>query len=83
MILSGQAKFFPKLGPRAPSWVFFCLFVFETGSYSVAQAGLQLKILLSQSPRCWDYRVHHHALLLPEPKWKEAPGANPLFCEGP
>jgi hypothetical protein len=30
-------------------------------SHYVAQDGLKLKILLPQPPRCWDYRVSHHA----------------------
>jgi hypothetical protein len=34
----------------------FCLFVFETGSCYVAQAGLKLVVLLLQPPECWDYR---------------------------
>jgi hypothetical protein len=29
---------------------------FETGCHYVAQADLELMILLSQSPKCWDYR---------------------------
>lgn len=29
---------------------------FETGSHSVAQAGLGLSVLLPQPPRCWGYR---------------------------
>jgi hypothetical protein len=33
--------------------------VFVTGSGCVAKAGLELKILLPQPPKCWDYR---HAL---------------------
>jgi hypothetical protein len=28
----------------------------ETESYSVAQAGPEVKILLLQAPKCWDYR---------------------------
>jgi hypothetical protein len=29
---------------------------FETGSYNVAQVGLEFAILLPQPPECWDYR---------------------------
>jgi hypothetical protein len=32
------------------------LFFFETGSPYVGQTGLKLVILLSQPPKCWDYR---------------------------
>jgi hypothetical protein len=31
-------------------------FFLDTGSPYVAQAGLELLILLSQLPKCWDYR---------------------------
>jgi hypothetical protein len=31
-------------------------FIFETGSGSVAQAGVKLIILPPQPPDCWDYR---------------------------
>jgi hypothetical protein len=31
--------------------------LFEMRSHYVAQAGLKLKILLPQSPHCWDYRL--------------------------
>jgi hypothetical protein len=34
---------------------FFFLFL-ETESHYVAQAGFELKILLLQPPKCWDYR---------------------------
>jgi hypothetical protein len=34
---------------------FVCLF-FMTGSHCIAQAGLELAILLSLPPECWDYR---------------------------
>jgi hypothetical protein len=27
----------------------------------VAQAGLELVMLLLQFPKCWDYKWHHHA----------------------
>jgi hypothetical protein len=38
------------------SW--FLLFVcFETGSHYIAQAGLELTILLLLPPQCWDYRL--------------------------
>jgi hypothetical protein len=45
----------PKLGlqVRAIS-AQFCFF--ETGSWSVAQTGLELSIFLPQPPKCWDYR---------------------------
>jgi hypothetical protein len=36
-------------------WFLFVLLV-ETGSHYVAQAGLELVIILPQSPECWDYR---------------------------
>jgi hypothetical protein len=40
-----------------PCWTTFCrCCYFETGSHYVAQAGLELLILLPQSPKCWDYR---------------------------
>jgi hypothetical protein len=32
------------------------IFFFETGSHCVAQAGLELVILLPQPLKCWDYR---------------------------
>ena len=31
-------------------------FFFETGSLYVAQADLELSILLPQLPKCWDFR---------------------------
>jgi hypothetical protein len=31
-------------------------YFFETGSHYVAQASLELKILLPHPPECWDYR---------------------------
>jgi hypothetical protein len=31
-------------------------YFFESGSHCVAQAGLKLRIFLSQPPKCWDYR---------------------------
>jgi hypothetical protein len=34
----------------------FYLFVIETGSGDVTQAGLELLILLPLFPKCWDYR---------------------------
>jgi hypothetical protein len=38
--------------------------VFEIGFYYVVQVGLELLILLPQSPKFWDYRyVPHHAYL--------------------
>jgi hypothetical protein len=42
----------------------FCIcFGFETESQYVAQAGLELEILLPQPPECWDCGVHHYAWL--------------------
>jgi hypothetical protein len=32
-------------------------FFFDTGSYFVAQAGLELTILLPLPPECWNYRL--------------------------
>jgi hypothetical protein len=44
----------------------FFFFLFETGSFYIAQAGLKLEILLPQSPECWDYRhVLPHSASLP------------------
>jgi hypothetical protein len=37
-------------------WAWFVLFCVETGSVYVAQAGLELMILLPQPSECWDYR---------------------------
>jgi hypothetical protein len=38
------------------AWIFIWLvWIFETGSHSVAQDGLKLKIFLSQPPEYWDY----------------------------
>lgn len=34
-----------------------CYCLFETGSYYVAQAGLELAILLPLLPRSWDFRL--------------------------
>lgn len=53
---------------QAPTtWLYPTLFLifFWTGSCSVAHSGLELAILLSQPPRCWDYRLHHQAQFLP------------------
>jgi hypothetical protein len=33
------------------------------GSHYMAQADLELEILLSQPSKCWDYNVYHHTLL--------------------
>jgi hypothetical protein len=35
--------------------------VFEIGSHYIAQAGLELIILLSQPPKCWITGMYHHA----------------------
>jgi hypothetical protein len=32
------------------------IFLFETKSQKIAQAGLELMIFLAQPPECWDYR---------------------------
>jgi hypothetical protein len=32
------------------------IYIFETGSHDVVQAGLELTIFLLQPPECWDYR---------------------------
>jgi hypothetical protein len=46
--------------------LFVCLFVcFETGSYYVAEAGLQLEILLPQPPKFWDHKCALPHLLSP------------------
>jgi hypothetical protein len=45
---------------------------FETASYSVAQAGVELKILLSQPPECWDYK-HAPKCLAELPIWEVSP----------
>jgi hypothetical protein len=37
--------------------------LFETGSHYVAQAGLELLILLAQPAECWDYSIYHHVWL--------------------
>jgi hypothetical protein len=37
------------------AFFFFPSSFFETGSRYVAQAGLELLIILPQSPACWDY----------------------------
>jgi hypothetical protein len=36
--------------------MFKIIYLFETGSHYIAQAGLELSILLPQPPECWDYR---------------------------
>jgi hypothetical protein len=41
--------------------VSFSFLFSETGSHYVAQAGLELTILLPQHPKCWDYRHAPHA----------------------
>jgi hypothetical protein len=42
---------------------------FETGSYSVAQAGLKLEILLPLPPRSWNYLWSSQHLLHTHPKF--------------
>jgi hypothetical protein len=37
--------------------------VFETGSHHVAQADLDLMIILALPPKFWDYRCDHHSWL--------------------
>jgi hypothetical protein len=37
--------------------------LFETGSFCIAQADLELSVLLPQPLKCWDHGVHHHAWL--------------------
>jgi hypothetical protein len=49
---SSMCRFMTKALLRV-CFVLFCLF-FEIGSHSVAQASLELGILLPQSPECWD-----------------------------
>jgi hypothetical protein len=41
--------------PRFESQHYF-LFCFDTGSYYVAEAGLEFVSLLPQPPQCWVYR---------------------------
>jgi hypothetical protein len=48
--------FLSSQGSPILQWSSFVLFYFETGSYYVAHAGLELKILLPQLPKCWVYR---------------------------
>ena len=45
---------FPIILQRDQFFSFF--FFFETGSLYVAQADLELSILLPQLPKCWDFR---------------------------
>jgi hypothetical protein len=48
--------------PRVPAFLktlrayFFVVLFFQTGSFYVAKAGLELTILLPQISECWDYR---------------------------
>jgi hypothetical protein len=43
----------------------FCFVLFfELGSLCVAQAGFKLVILLTQPPKCWNYRHAHYTQLL-------------------
>jgi hypothetical protein len=39
-------------GMSYPIWLFF----FETVSQYAAHSGLELTVLLPQTPKCWDYR---------------------------
>jgi hypothetical protein len=45
-----------KIGAPLAFLVGFFVFLFETGSHYVAQAGLELSVLLPQPPECLDYR---------------------------
>jgi hypothetical protein len=38
------------------SFYFFLIFFFETGSYYVAQVGLEFTFLLPHPPKSWDYK---------------------------
>jgi hypothetical protein len=62
---SSSSSIFPGLffSQRSPIKSFqICIYsVLEAGSHYVAQAGLELSILLPQPPQCWDYRCGHHA----------------------
>jgi hypothetical protein len=52
----GEAVWGESMGPNTTwqrVWAFF--FVFETGSPYVVQAELELRILLPQPPKYWDY----------------------------
>jgi hypothetical protein len=53
------------------------LFDFETGSGSVAEAGLELSILLPQLPKWWDYR---HGPQFPSIQWHWFPSWPPSHC---
>jgi hypothetical protein len=48
------------------SCLVFFFFFFESGSYSKAQTGLELELLLPHPPVCWD---HRHATLYPAFSW--------------
>jgi hypothetical protein len=51
---------------------FFFFFSFETGSYFIAQAGLELAICLLQPPKSWAYRhVPPYLALFPALSFKE------------
>jgi hypothetical protein len=43
---------------------FVFVYFFETESHYVAQAVLQLRILLPQPPACWILGMHHHTWLI-------------------
>jgi hypothetical protein len=47
------------------SFMFFFFCFFETGSHCVTQAGLELEILLPQTPECWDYIMLNSTYVLP------------------
>jgi hypothetical protein len=55
-----------SLSPLLTHSSFFVLLCFfETGSYYIAQVGLELMILLPQLTKCWDCRHTYHTISFP------------------